>query len=153
MYKVFKLLSRITAFIFVAMLLYVYAFLPEMVGLYFGGSEKAIFELSREAFFYSSIILFVVTTVFLSYLKKSLKAVSTAEISSGLTESKVNGLQFWANGMSVMFNLFLVFSVSFVGMYHNDEHFNNGYFAFLAYLGPLLLIGWIFYLVFILIRK
>lgn len=151
MHRVFKLVSRITVFIFLAMLLYVYAFLPEMVSLYFDQGGTPIFQMDREVFFYSALGLFMVCTLVLSFLKRTLKTLPVGTTGTSISANKKSGLRVWADSLSVVLNLFFIFSISFVGLFHNDEHFNVSYFAFIVYIGPLLICIWIFYLIYLLL--
>ncbi|MEQ6119963.1 hypothetical protein [Reichenbachiella sp. MALMAid0571] len=155
MHKVFKLISRITAFIFLGMLLYVYAFLPDMVSLYFDKNATGVLRVGKELFFYSALGLFIVSTLILSYMKKSLNLIQVNSSDGTMTMSiaKKSHLQTWANSLSVVFNLFFIFTVGFVGLFHNDEHFNISYFAVIIYIGPILMVASIFYLIYILFLK
>ena len=153
MHKVFKLISRVTAFIFLGMLLYVYAFLPDTVSLYFDKNATGVLQVGKELFFYSALGVFIVSTLILSYLKKSLNLIQVNSSDSTMSVAKKSQLQTWVNSLSVAFNLFFIFTVGFVGLFHNDEHFNISYFAAIIYIGPLLMVGSIFYLVYILFSK
>ncbi|MFY0652313.1 MAG: hypothetical protein JXQ96_09785 [Cyclobacteriaceae bacterium] len=146
MHRILKLVARITSFIFLGMILYIYAFLPAKVDLSFDQSNTLMFD--REQFFYGVILAYALYTVIISFLKKTLTSASR-----GQEEGKIENLKIWTDGLSVMLNLFFTFSVIFIGMQHNDEHFNITYFTFLIYLGPILLLGWIFYLLYILLAK
>jgi hypothetical protein len=132
------------------MLLYVYAFLPETVNLYFNPQNTPLLQVGQEAFFYGALGIFLVCTLVLTYLKRSLVAMP---VSGQMSLSKKEGLQTWADSLSAILNLFFIFTVSFIGLLHNDEHFNIAYFSFMVYLGPALLIGWIFYLAYLLFKK
>ncbi|MFT7034331.1 MAG: hypothetical protein ACJA2S_002845 [Cyclobacteriaceae bacterium] len=153
MYRVFKLVSRITIIIFIGMLLYVYAYLPEVVKLYIDDNDVAIIAVGKEQFFYGCLGIFVVCTLILSYLKKSLQAIPLTNSKDSISEAKKEGLQSWAHSLSVVLYLFFTATIAFIGMYHNSEHFNISNFAFLIYIGPVLLLGWIFYLPILLFSK
>lgn len=153
MHKIFKLLSRITVFIFLGILLYVYAFLPEVVSLYLNKSASGVLEIGKELFFYVSLGVFIVSTLILSYLKKSLSLIPVNTSYSTMSVAKKSHLRTWANSLSVVFNLFFIFTVSFVGLFHNDEHFNISYFAVIIYIGPFLMLASIFYLIYIFVSK
>lgn len=153
MHRIFKLVSRITILIFIVILLYVYAFLPEVVKLYIDENDVAIIAVGKEEFFYGCLGIFVVCTLILSYLKKSLQSIPVTNSANSISETKKESLQSWANSLSVVLYLFFTFTIAFIGMYHNSEHFNISNFAFMIYIGPILLIAWIFYLPFLLIYK
>jgi len=153
MHKIFKLLSRITVFIFLGILLYVYAFLPEVVNLYLDKSASGGLEIGKELFFYASLGVFIVSTLILSYLKKSLSLIPVNSTDSTMSVAKKSHLRTWANSLSVVLNLFFIFTVSFVGLFHNDEHFNISYFAVIIYIGPFLMLASIFYLIYIFVSK
>jgi hypothetical protein len=135
------------------MLLYVYAFLPEVVKLYIDDNNVALMAVGKEQFFYGCLGIFVVCTLILSYLKKSLHAIPITTAPHSISENKKESMLIWANSLSVVLYLFMILTVSFIGMYHNSEHFDISNFAFMIYLGPILLLCWIFYLPFVFFRK
>lgn len=153
MIKITKFLYTLSIFIFLAMLLYVYAFLPEQFGVYFDSSGEATIMMGRTDFFYAALGLFVLTNgaivLFrrmnrgrLNLSKTSFDDMTTAEI-----------IYHWLNGLSFVINVIYVFSIMFVGMYHNSEHFDISNYAALIYIGPVLLAGWIFWFIYLQISK
>ena len=148
MHKVFRLVTRITSLIFLFILVYVYAFLPETLELKLTGVDTL--KVNREHFFYGVLVFFILSSLLLALLKKFMERIPTSP-KVFITEARKSGLLAWAEGMGAVINLFLTFTVSFIGMNHNSEHFNINHFVFLVYLGPFMIIGWFFYLIYLLI--
>jgi hypothetical protein len=56
----------------------------------------------------------------------------------------------WLGGLLFGFNLTIIFSLLFFGLYHNSEHFEIADYLVLLYIGPVIVIGWIFWLIYLL---
>lgn len=135
---------------FLGMLLYVYAFLPIKVGLLYDAQGLSSWSMTKELFFYYSIGGFAMINVVIYLYRKSLakgqrfEAVYWIEMKMGET------VYHWLHGLAAAINFLLTFSVIFLGMYHNQEHFDIANYSFLIYLGPILVLGWFFSLFYLL---
>ncbi|UXX78585.1 hypothetical protein N7E81_14585 [Reichenbachiella carrageenanivorans] len=153
MIKITKLLYTLSIFIFLAMLLYVYAFLPEQFGIFFDGSGKASIMIGRTDFFYAALGLFVLTNgAILLYRRMNRGSLNLSKTSFD-EMSAPEIVYHWLNGLSFVINVIYIFSIMFVGMYHNSEHFDIANYAALIYIGPVLLAGWIFWFIYLQISK
>lgn len=137
--------------IFLAILLYVYAFLPEKVGLWFDGFGMATFSAEREAFFYACISIILVVNLVAHIFYRTISLVPIAQGTIISSDTMKNNLSIWAAGFSLILNITMILSVSFIGLYYNSEHFNINYFSFLVFVGPILLISWFFVLIYFLL--
>lgn len=153
MIKVTKLLYTLSIPIFLATLLYVYAFLPEQVGLFFNNKGDVTFLMNKADFFYAALGLFVLTNGTILLYRK----MNRGHLNLGKTEfedmTSAELIYHWLNGLSFVFNVIYVFSIIFVGMYHNSEHFDITNYIALIYLGPILLAGWVFWFIYLQFAK
>lgn len=153
MIKVTKLLYTLSIFVFLAMLLYVYAFLPDEIGVYFEVDGSASMILQRADFFYAALGLFVLTNGAILMYRK----LNRGYLNLGKTDfddmSTAELIYHWLMGLSFVINVIYIFSIMFVGMYHNSEHFDITNYVALIYIGPVLLAGWIFWFIYLQFSK
>ncbi len=152
MHRLFFFGWLVTAILFVIILLYVYAYLPESV-VWNPSGQTTLQTLTRDSFFYLALILFVLTNVacfifakMLDLFKGSASLVSKNRI---LQESFIT----WFSGLAVVINLFFIASIVFIGLTNNLDEQQLSYFYFLTFLAPVLFSICLIWLVIILIRK
>ncbi|MCG8476324.1 MAG: hypothetical protein MI784_12725 [Cytophagales bacterium] len=144
MKKELKAFRILTLLVFVAALLYVYAGMPERVGVDFTEDGTFTEFVSKRAFFYGSLgFAFVANIVFMAFaelLARSQKGTFAASIQS------------WLGGFHGIVNLIMVISVLFLGILNNPDH-AGAQLTVLVYLAPLLLLIATVWLFVILFRK
>ena len=143
MSKAVRVFLFFSIIIFLGVFLFVYANLPKEVAIVPGQ-----ISIEKDMFFYTMIILFVVINLLftiISILFKNLKV-------SNLSDRK-QMLRTWFISLPVMLNLYITFSVAYLGVLNNPANFESGAYNYLNYLGPILLIGWIFALFFVMSKS
>jgi len=131
------------------MILYVYAFLPDEVIL---PISSFVISMTKSTFFYSSVATFLVLVVLASYFTYLIKNIPSKNDSFFSSEKKEQFVT-WSSSLRLIISVLIIFSVIFIGMSQNDEHFNISNFGFMVYVGPVLLVGWIFTLFFLILIK
>ncbi|WP_422358965.1 hypothetical protein [Reichenbachiella sp.] len=153
MIKVVKLLYTLSIFVFLAVLLYVYAFLPNQIGIFFDAGGNATISMHRADFFYSALGLFILTNGSILLYRR----MNRGHLNLGKSEfedmTTAETIYHWLNGLSFVINVIYIFSIMFVGMYHNSEHFDITNYVALIYIGPILLAGWIFWFIYLQFSK
>ena len=135
MAKVIQLFITLSIVFFLAILLLVYAFLPDPSGLLFNEEGIIMFSTSRNTFFFSGLIIFVL--------------IQTLGVVFGHNILKKNNTTSWRNfstwflGMRLSINLFLILLLIFIGLANNAVDYSFDSIRLLAYLGPAILIGWL----------
>lgn len=153
MTKVIKLLYALSIPVFLINLLYVYAFLPDYVGIYFDQGGEAEMTVSKTDFFYSALGLFILTNgliLLFRRMKRGQLNLSKTEFSD-MTGTEV--FYHWLNGLSFVINVIYTFSIMFIGMFHSSEHFDITDYVALIYIGPVLLVGWVFWFIYLQFSK
>lgn len=141
MIRIIKLLYAVSVLVFLVVLLYIYAFLPDQVGIYFNALGEPIWQITKAAFFYATLGVFVLTNGLILLYKNLSKSDDAMR--------KWQTFSDWLSGLSLIINVTCIFSVLFIGMYHNAEHFDITNYIVLVYLGPALLVGWIFWFIYL----
>jgi len=137
---------------FLAALLWSYAYLVGQVdyGLGLEGSAPII---DRNTYFFSAILVFLFVNIIISWFIKSLKKVSSAKDGKGLRNySLKRDLLVWFKGFGGIINLVLALIMFFIGLMNISESRSAFTLNFYVYLGPILLLIWMIYLVVILTK-
>mgnify|MGYP001799359052 FL=1 len=131
MSKVLKIVKFLTVFVFLITLLSVYAFLPKEVSLFINDMT-----VEKQTFFYGVLILFCLLNFLFSSLSWFYKRIKESD-------PKKKHLKEWTVSLPVPINGCLIFIVAYIGIMNNADSVNPSSYAYLLYLGPLLLVIWI----------
>ncbi|MEO9966995.1 MAG: hypothetical protein ABJF11_14450 [Reichenbachiella sp.] len=153
MIKVTKLLYTLSIFTFLGILLYVYAFLPNKIGIFFDESGEATLAINKAVFFYACLGLFALTNgIIILYRRMSRGQLNLSQ--TDFKEMTTTEIAYhWLSGLSFVFNVIYIFSIMFIGMYYNSEHFDVTNYVTLIYIGPILLAGWFFWFIYLQFSK
>ncbi|MFY0626642.1 MAG: hypothetical protein JXR07_10115 [Reichenbachiella sp.] len=144
MYKIIKFSYWLSIPIFLASLMYVYAMLPNIIGVLFDGNGGVEYQSNKSTLFYVSMAFFIGVN-FLIRLYQNINKRHQGIDANNLDEISKEAESFhWFTGLSLFLNMTLTFLLFFIGIYHSRDIDVNQYW-FLIYLGPLFLLGWFFY--------
>ncbi len=141
MFVITKVIRGISTIAFLAVLLYVYAYLPEKVSLpiEFADIDKII--VSKGTLFYTMIGLFTLVAILSFWFIKLIDAIP--EETANQKKSLIN----WSSSFAIVINIFLIISIIIIAMINNVEQRASGDYTWLAYLGPVLLFIWLCWLI------
>lgn len=137
MIKVVKVLNLFSTLLFAAILLMVYAYLPINVDLNMQGMS----DMHKQDFFYNALIIFLVFNILLRLIVKV-----------GLKNLRPQ-LNSWSSALIFILNFYLTLIVGFIGVWNNATSISPGDYAYLNYMGPVLLIFWAVGLIFLVFKK
>lgn len=145
MIKFLKFFTNVSIVFFLVALLFVYAFLPDPLGILFDKNGSTVKEISKETFFYSTLFMFVIIQIILILFKKG----------SGMKLKMQRAyLITWFQGFHLSINLFILLILIFIGFANNAVDYSYGSIQFLVYLAPLVVILWLLMLpVFMILKK
>ena len=145
MNKFLKFFITVSIIVFLVALLIVYAFLPDPIGILFNENGLAIYEMSKDTFFYSVLFLFVISQIILILFKRGVMFKTKLKFSNIIT---------WFLGFHLSINLFIILMLAFIGLANNAVDYTFSSIQFISYLAPLLVIVWLVMLpVFLLLKK
>lgn len=129
MLQAVNLLKLFSIALFLCILSLVYAYLPVMVRIWPEGTELMI---HKEPFFYYAIGCFLIVNLALLAFQK-------------LIEKRLSdqNLMAWLRGFTFVINLYFTFIAGFIGVINNTGQLNPSGFAYLNYLGPVLVFCWV----------
>lgn len=154
-YRFGKVFHFLSVLIFIFVLLYTYAALPDQVA-YEIDSQGAISKMiSKNAFFYTGIILFVVLNVSLITPGKLIENQGTKNIKKLFPIGDIfrDYMLTWIYSFVGIINISLCIMSLFVHSINNQNEISSGDFNFFFYLIPVFFVVWIVGLFWILVKK
>ncbi|MEQ9424901.1 MAG: DUF1648 domain-containing protein [Cyclobacteriaceae bacterium] len=151
MSKVFQLLRIGSSILLIIVLLFVYANLPEQVAVHANNSGSASSFLSKNDFFYFTLLAFIGLNLLVFGGGKMLEQlpVNAAKFLFASESFKENILAWWTSFSSII-NLFLIFIIGFIGVFNSSDDQLISSYAYLAYVGQFLIIIWLITLIYLL---
>ena len=147
MISIVKAVRVISSLAFLGVLLYVYAYLPDPVKLPvdLGGIRELL--VNKGNLFYVMVGIFAIVSTTSFFVVRLINTLPGSEISF-----KKN-LTNWSLSFLVVINIFLILSLVIIGIINNTERAGIGHYATLAYVGPVLLVIWLFLLIFVVAKR
>ncbi len=142
MIKTVNFLRFLSIVLFLIILGLVYAFLPITVQL---TEETNQLTVHKSSFFYYTIAFFLVVNLFVTLMTAILKPLLMRKGGDELTA--------WFNSLSFVINIYFTLLVGFVGVLNNQTHVSISSYAYLNYLGPLILASWIIGFFYLIVKK
>lgn len=146
MIRIIRVFTTFSILLFLIILLIVYAFLPDPVGIMFSNSGEKLYTISRNVFFYSLLGSF-----FLVQLTFYLFRIYV--LNNWLKNSEKQNLSVWFRGMFLTVNIFFILMVIFLGLANNAIDYTYKSILNLAFAGPVLLLIWLLLLPVFFIRS
>lgn len=157
MSRLVKFLWFFSMLIFLIALLYVYAYMPGMVGIHAGPQGDADQFINRSTFFYVSIGIFLIANIAFYVLKKLLEEMWLRSSSSALVSparmKRRADVADWLLGFAAALNFFFVLILIYLAMFNNSEDMSQGIYAPLVYGGPIMMGILFIILIFIFTKK
>ncbi|PIB35321.1 hypothetical protein BFP72_07875 [Reichenbachiella sp. 5M10] len=127
--------------------------MPESVGVYFDEDGLVKESLSKSNFFYVCIGLFALTNGMIFIYRRLVSSQVNHDLIDFQHMTRVESNYHWWNGLSLMINVFYILSIIFIGLYHSKEKFDITDYTALVVLGPLFIVLWIFWFIYLQFTK
>lgn len=138
----------VTWLIFLAALIWSYAYITSAVTYRIDPDGNSIGVVDKTTFFYSAVGAFLLVNIVCVGFINVLKKIKTTEDGQGMRNRSLKlDIIGWIKGFEGVLNLFLTFTLIFLGYMNLSEEFMVDGLGFFLYLGPVLLVAWFFYLV------
>lgn len=145
---------NVTILLFTGALIWSYAFMASQVSYRFDPAGDALGTANKDTYFFGAIVVFLLANVVCFYFTKVLKKITTTEDGKGIrNRSLKNDLMIWIRGFAGVLNLFFSLILVFLGLMNMSADYNIKTLGFYVYLGPVLILGWFFYLAVILGKR
>ncbi len=150
-----KVFYFISVFFFIVGFLYIYASLPEKVTYELSGDGSTGKELGRDTFFFIAMGTFVVLNLLIVVPAKmaennfSLRVRKLLRVGDPFRDQMLS----WVYSFAGIFNVNLIILSLYVSRINSFVGNQSGWFDFIYYLGPLLLLLWILGLFFLLGKR
>ncbi|NVJ45682.1 MAG: hypothetical protein HWE07_01100 [Cytophagia bacterium] len=140
--------------LFMAALLWSYAYMVGQVTYRFDTDGNSVYMIDRNLYFFGAVGVFILANVVCSVFIQTLKKITTSEEGVGLRNRSLKlDLITWVKGFSAVLNLFFGLVMFFLGLMNLAESRQSATLGFYVYLGPILIVGWFFYLAYLLGKR
>ncbi|MFT5642398.1 MAG: hypothetical protein ACI9A7_002507 [Cyclobacteriaceae bacterium] len=129
MLRVLNLVKVVSAFIFLGILLLVYAYLPVMVEI---TPDQSLPKVQKEDWFYYAIAIFLMVNLFLFIIQKMTEPLIERE-----------DIKAMLRGFAFVINFYMTCLIGFVGVINNTTSVSLSSYAYLNFIGPVFIVGWI----------
>lgn len=144
----------VTWLIFLGALLWAYAYMTSSVTYRIDADGNSVGIVDRDTFFFAAVGAFLLVNVVCVGFINVLKKIKTTEDGEGIRNRSLKlDIMGWTKGFAGVLNLFLTFTLIFLGYMNLSEEFMVEGMGFFIYLGPVLLVVWFFYLVKLITKK
>lgn len=147
-----RIVRTFSIVVFLGVLLYVYAYLPEQVGIDADATDEFSTFIGKEAFFYFAIASFILVNIIFIVFGNLMQMIPVSSGGFFVSEDFKERIHNWFSSFGLIINLFFISVVAFVGFFNNADYFHISSFSIFAYLGQALIFIWIV-LFFFLLRK
>jgi hypothetical protein len=127
--------------------------MPQDVKLWANESDNGSLFISKETFFYGTIIIFIAVNLIFIAVSNLMGLLPVAEGSFLSTATFKEYMIGWMRGLGVMINLFFMAAISFLGFFNNADYYNVSNFSLFAYIGQFLIFIWILLFFFLLTKR
>ena len=150
-----KVFYFITVVFFIVGFLYIYASLPEKVTYELSGDGSAGKELGRDTFFFVAMATFVVLNLMIVVPAKMVESNFSLRLRRILHAGDPfrDQMLSWVYSFAGIFNINLIILDLYVSRINSFVGNESGWFNFIYYLGPVLLLLWILALFFLLGKR
>lgn len=155
MNRLIKFTWFLTTLLFLGVLLWEYAYLPQNVGILADPEGAPVEFISRENLFYVVLAIFSFSNAVIFALRK-LILVSMQPNEKREVPGKA-GLKYdlsdWLLAFAASLNIFLIFGIIYLGFYNNSSGINLSAYGPLVYGGPIIMGILFLVLIYILLKK
>ncbi|WP_420386787.1 hypothetical protein [Roseivirga sp.] len=133
--------------LFLAALLWSYAYMVGQVTYRFDTNGDPVYMVDRNMYFFGAMGIFIFANAVCAVFIQTLKKITTSEDGVGLRNRSLKlDLITWTKGFTGILNLFFALIMFFLGLMNLAESHESPTLGFYVYLGPILIIAWFFYL-------
>lgn len=141
----------ITILLFLGILMYAYANMPDKVGINEGPGGLPDAFIERDTFFYLSLLIFLLTNGIFFGLRNMLAGKRRSIAAERLYIAE--RLQAWLIAFAASLNLLFVFFIIYLGVFNNPDYLRLDDYVILVYLGPIIVLTALAFLPFVFFRK
>jgi len=154
MYRVTNLLRVLSSILFIIVLLFVYANLPDTVDLTVDPIGSSWLVIPKSDFFYYSLIIFLLTNLIAFFFGRVFQGIGIdSETFFFSSQSFKDHFTTWWGIFPAIMNLIFMFSLGFIGVFNGQDKQLAQSYSYLSFLGQFLVAGWIIWLIVVLVKK
>ena len=154
-YRFGKVFHFLSVLLFIFSFLYIYSALNELVVLEISEEGEVVKSMSKNTFFYSGLVIFIILNVTLLTPAKLIEHQSTKNLKRlfPIGDEFRDYMLTWIYSFVGIINFSLSIMGLFVHSINNQNEISTGSFAFFFYLIPIFFVVWVIGLFWILLKK
>ena len=154
-YRFGKVFHFLSVLLFIFSFLYIYSALNELVVLEISEEGKVVKSMSKNTFFYSGLLIFIILNVALLTPAKLIEHQSTKNLKRlfPIGDEFRDYMLTWIYSFVGIINFSLSIMSLFVHSINNQNEISTGSFVFFFYLIPIFFVVWVIGLFWILLKK
>ena len=141
---------NISLLLLLIILLYIYANMPERIALFTDSGDNPIYFISRNSFFYISLLVIVIVNGLFMVYNHYAKNASNVSVS---TSKYYDFLRVWSNGLLSLVNLFFITALIFLNAFNSLEQLDLYNFGLVIYIVLGLIFLWTLGIIKVLLQK
>lgn len=140
--------------VYMGALLWAYAYLTNEVAYRYNADGVTVNLIDKDTFFFVGLSAFILINAVCMGFNVVLKKIKTTEDGQGIRNRSLKlDVIGWVKGFAGVLNMFLSLIIIFLIYLNGSEEFRVGGLGFFVWIGPIMLVGWFFYLVKLLSKK
>lgn len=155
--KVVNIVYFLSLVLFLIMLTFVYANLPNQVGVSIDKRGLPDYFVGRENFFYLALLAGVITNVLCWSLSRFMKLLPVRRSlnkpaffnNTSIKYAVVN----WVKGFGAVLNFAIITTIAYLGAFNNADTFSGISYDGFLYVGPILIVVWLAVLIFLMVSR
>lgn len=152
--KFISFFRNVSFLIFLGTLIWSYAYMAGQVNYRYDNLGDSIAVADKNTYFFIALAVFLFANGVCQWFVLSMKKITTSEEGTGLRNRSLKlDLMSWVKGFAGVLNIFFSLVLIFLGLMNLSANYNISTLGFYVYLGPILIVGWFFYLAAILGKR
>lgn len=140
--------------LFLAALLWSYAYLPVQVTYRFDQAGTALDVMSKDSFFFASLAIFLIVNIICIIFLRTVKKVDSTDDGDGLQNRALKkDIIMWITGFIGILNIFFSISLMLISNLNGAQEFQGTFIGAFIFIGPTLILLWIIYLLRLITKK
>ncbi len=153
MQRILKFTRLLSIILFLGVLLFVYAYLPEQVGIDADAQNEFSTFIDKEVFFYVAVTIFLLVNIIFVVFANLMQMLKVSSDGFFRSDEFKESIHNWFISFGLVINLFLISVVAFIGFFNNADYYNIASFSAFAYVGQAMIFIWIVLFFYLLMRR
>lgn len=148
-----RIVRTFSIIVYLGVLLYVYAYLPQQVGIDANEADEFSTFIDKETFFYFALGSFLLVNIIVVVFGNLMQLIPVNAQGFFTSQEFKERIHNWFSSFGLIINLFFLSAVAFIGFFNNADYYHISSFSIFAYLGQALIFIWIILFFYLLSKR